>query len=349
MDLDRSKVWEFIERFVELAAGAGLIGVMAVADRAGLLAELARQGWVTPDELAGDRFTERYVREILAALASAGIADYRQEDGRFRLPPEHAACLTDPTSPYLLAGWLDLLPAAMKSIDRLAEVTVQGGGIPIEEYDGRVVVGIDRANAPSQRILLTRRWLPAVPGLEARLQGGARVADIGCGSGAAALAMARAYPSSTVVGYDVDSRAIQRARAEAAEAGLENVDFVLAGAESLPPGFDLVTALDVIHDLPNPKATLINIRESLSPEGLLMMMEPKVGPRLADNFSPRGSLLYAISVLYCLPQSLTGEGPGLGTAWGPVAAEALCREAGFSSFHVLEIDNDFSSFYEVRP
>jgi 2-polyprenyl-3-methyl-5-hydroxy-6-metoxy-1,4-benzoquinol methylase len=349
MDLDRSKVWEFIERFVEMAAGAGLIGVMAVADRAGLLEQLARGGWVSPEELAGDRFSERYVREILAALASAAVVDFREEDGRFRLPPEHAACLTDPTSPYLLAGWLDLLPAAMKAIDRLAEVTVQGGGIPVEDYDQRVVVGIDRANAPSQRILLTRRWLPAVPGLEALLRSGARVADIGCGSGAAALAMALAYPASQVVGYDVDSRAIDRAKATAAEAGLGNLGFVLAGAESLPPGFDLVTALDVIHDLPDPKGALIRIREAVSPNGVLVMMEPNVGPRLPDNFSPRGSLLYAISVLYCLPQSLTGEGPGLGTAWGPVAAETLCREAGFGSFRILEIDNAFSSLYEVRP
>lgn len=347
--LDRDKVWKFIEHFTDLAAGAATVGVLAVADRAGLLSALAEAGWITPARLAEDRFDARYVEEILSALASAGVVEHDPETGRFRLPPETAACLSDPISPYLMAGWLDLLPAVMGSIDTLAAAAVSGGGVPLNSFDDRVVVGIDRSNSPASRILLTRRWLPMLPELVARLEHGIRVADIGCGSGTAALSMARAYPASTVVGYDIDPRAIERARRETAASELSNVSFEVVTGEEISLGFDLITTFDVIHDLPDPYAVLVRIREALNPGGTYFMMEPNAGPTLADNINPWGTLLYGISVLYCLPQSLVGNGPGLGAAWGPVRAEELCRRAGFFHFRRLEIDNPFSALYEVRP
>ncbi|HUO46603.1 MAG TPA: class I SAM-dependent methyltransferase [Acidimicrobiia bacterium] len=349
MTLDRAKVWEFLEHFGGLTSGAALIGVLAVADRSGLLAALANEDWVTPAELAQGRFVERYVEEILSALAAGGIVEYDPDGGRFYLPPEHAACLVDPTSPYLMAGWFDMLPALMRSVDAVAAVAVHGGGIPIASFDDRLVAGIDRANSPAMKILLTRKWLPVLPDLVARLEAGAQVADIGCGSGAAALTMARAYPASTVVGYDLDPRAIERARIDARSSDLDNVTFEQLPAEQIPDGFDLITAFDVIHDLPDPVRVLTRVREALHPDGMLFMMEPNAAPTLEGNMTPYGALLYGMSVLYCLPQSLTSEGPGLGTAWGPERAERLCREVGFSHFRRLEIENAFSAFYEVKP
>lgn len=347
MSLDRDKIWAFIDRVGDLTSGTALLGVLAVADRSGLLASWEPDTWVTPQDLARGHFSERYVREILYALASAGIVEH--DEGRFLLPAEHAAVLVDATSPYLMAGWLDFLPAVMKSVDAVAAVTVHGGGVPAAAFDDRVVTGIDRSNSPSIRILLTRRWLAALPDLAAKLERGGRIADIGCGSGAAAATMARAYPQATVIGFDIDPRAIERARLEASTSDLPNLSFEQLPAEQIPDGFDLITALDVIHDLPDPQATLSRVREALSPEGTFFMMEPNAGPELTDNMKPYGSLLYGISVLYCLPQSLVSSGPGLGTAWGPVEAEKYCREAGFTYFRRLDIDNPFSAFYEVRP
>lgn len=349
MTLDRAKVWEFLEHLGTLNSGAALIGVLAVADRSGLLTALAAEDWVTPAELSRGRFVERYVEEILSALTAGGIVEHNPDDGRFHLPPEHAACLVDPGSPYLMAGWFDILPALMRSVDAVATVTVHGGGVPIASYDDRVVAGIDRANSPSMRILLTRKWLPVLPELVARLEAGIRIADIGSGSGAAALTMARAYPASTVIGYDIDPRAVGRARREANSSDLNNVTFEQLPAELIPDGFDLITAFDVIHDLPDPFRVLSRVKDALLPEGTFFMMEPNAASTLAENMSPYGALLYGMSVLYCLPQSLTSEGPGLGTAWGPERAERLCRDVGFSHFRRLDIENAFSAFYEVKP
>jgi SAM-dependent methyltransferase len=305
----------------------------------------------TVAELAEGGFNLRYTAEILGALAAAGIVEYQPGQATFFLSDEHAAVVADPSSPYLLAGWFDMIPAGMRSIDEVARAVRSGGGVPASNYDDRVVAGIDRLNSPGIRILLTRRWLPTMPDVVSRLETGGRIADVGCGSGTAAIAMAGAYPRSQVHGYDLDPRAIARANERAREVDLANLEFSLLAAEDLPidPGFDLITTFDVIHDLSNPGLVLSQIRSALAPGGTYLMMEPAAGPRLEDNLNPTGMLNLAVSVLYCLPQSLVDNGAGLGTTWGPVKAEALCREVGFRRFQQLPIENPFSNFYRVEP
>lgn len=347
-EVDRAIVKAFMDRFDELASGAAALGVLAVADRAGLIEAMAGRGSVTVDELAADRFAPRYVEEILSVMAAAGVVEYESSTRRFRLPDEHAACLADPNSPYSVAGWLDVIPAAMRSIDRISHATIHGGGVPIQDFDERVVAGVDRLNSPGTRILLTKRWLPAMPDVVARLEAGARVADVGCGSGTAALAMASAYPKATVIGYDVDPRAIARARDRAEQSGLDNVSIELMPAAEIPAGFDLITTFDVVHDLPDPVEVLGRIRTALSDGGTYLMMEPAAGASLVDNFNSRGVLIMGFSLLYCLPQALVDGGLGLGAAWGPVRAKQLCREVGFTRFEQLPIENPYSNFYRVE-
>lgn len=346
--VDRALVRGFMERFEVLASGAAAIGALAVADRAGVLEAMAGKGPLTVAELSADRFAPRYVEEILAVLAAAGIVEHEASTSRFRLPDEHAACLADPDSPYSMAGWLDLLPAAMTAIDRISHATVHGGGVPIDEFDARAVAGVDRLNSPGTRILLTKRWLPAMPDLVARLEAGARVADVGCGSGAAAVAMALAYPLSTVTGFDLDPRAVARARNRAVQSGLSNLSIELMPVAELPTWFDLITTFDVIHDLPHPVEALERIRSALIEGGTYLMMEPAAEPSLVDNFTPRGILTFGSSLLYCLPQSLVDGGAGLGAGWGPLRAEELCRQVGFTRFEMLPIDNPNSNFYRVE-
>jgi SAM-dependent methyltransferase len=210
--------------------------------------------------------------------------------------------------------------------------------------------GLDRGNAPSQRILLTRRWFPAVPGLVPRLEEGIRVADIGCGSGTAAMTMAAAYPHSEVVGYDTSEEMLALARERGA--GVDNLTFEKRSATEIPtePGFDLVTAFDVIHDLPDPPGALRRIREALRPGGQFLMMEPNLSSDLDDNLDDIGALNYGISVLHCMTQSLAQGGAGLGSAWGRQRAEEMARGAGFGSFQLLDdITNRFSAFHLLTP
>jgi SAM-dependent methyltransferase len=55
-------------------------------------------------------------------------------------------------------------------------------------------------------------WIPALEGVQAKLEAGARVADVGCGHGASTVLMAEAYPRSEFVGFDYHEASIEHAR-----------------------------------------------------------------------------------------------------------------------------------------
>ena len=349
--MDRQRIEAFLDRMVEFLSGTTTVALLAIADRSGLATYLGEHPRGTAEEIAaGAGLDTRYVREILSGLAAAGVLDYDPTTAEFQLPPEHSLFVASETSPYFMGGWFDMLPAAMARLDEIAEATVHGGGVAFEEFGGRMIQGIDRGNSPSQRVFLTTRWLPGVPGLLEKLEEGIRVADIGCGAGTAAILIAEGFPNCEVHGFDVseESIAVAQERAE----GLSNVEFHTAPAEAIPtePGFDLVTTFDVIHDLADPSAALRRIRQALRPGGVYLMMEPKASSHLEENLHPRGALLYGISTLHCMTQSLARGGAGLGAAWGAEKAEEMSREAGFASFRLLEkISNRFSNFYLLEP
>ncbi|HZD22468.1 MAG TPA: class I SAM-dependent methyltransferase, partial [Acidimicrobiia bacterium] len=287
-----------------------------------------------------------YVREILCGLAAAGALEYEPDEEIFRLPPEHALFLASEVSPYFMGGWFDMLPSTMTKIDDLAEATRNGGGVGFDEYGETIIRGIDRGNAPSQRVFLVAKWLPAVPGLVAKLEEGANVADIGCGGGTAAILMAQAFPRSIVTGFDVSAESLELARSRSE--GVDNVSFKKSSADAIPlePPYDLVTAFDVIHDLADPLAALVRIRESLAPDGRFLMMEPNLSSHLEENLHDLGAMVYGISTLHCMTQSLAQGGEGLGAAWGREMAKDYAGRAGFASIEELkDITNRFSAFY----
>lgn len=334
-----------------MVTGGATLGLVGVADRTGLFASLAGAGPQTLEQIVERTgLNERYLLEICSGLAAAEILDYDPATRAFELCDEHAACLADESSPYFLAGWSQMIPSILKAIPGVARACREGGGVAFDDFGDDMIEGIDRSNSPGMRILLTRRWLTAMPEVVERLQRGIRVADVGCGSGAAVLTMARSYPKSQVYGFDISARSIERARAGADSEGLANASFEQRGAEALPtdPGFDLITTFDVIHDIAQPSEALCAIRRALAADGTYLMVEPNAGDDLEQNLNPGGALLYAVSTLHCMTQSLAQGGVGLGAAWGPKQAEALCREAGFSHFERLDVDNPFNAFYEVR-
>jgi 2-polyprenyl-3-methyl-5-hydroxy-6-metoxy-1,4-benzoquinol methylase len=220
--------------------------------------------------------------------------------------------------------------------------------VAFDEFGEELHRGLDRANAPSQRVLLTRKWLPSVNGLLDRLEEGIDVADVGCGTGTAVITMAKAYPRSRFQGFDFSMPVLEVAAERAV--GLGNLKLIQASAEEIHGEYDLITTFDVIHDLADPAAALQRIRGALRPGGVYLMMEPNMSSDLDDNIGDIGVINYGISLLHCMTQSLAIGGVGLGAGWGRQRAEEMAREAGFTSFEPLEdITNRFSAFYALRP
>jgi SAM-dependent methyltransferase len=144
--------------------------------------------------------------------------------------------------------------------------------------------------------------------------------------------MARAFPSSTFVGYDFHAPSIEHATAYARTNGAENVRFEVAKAKDFPArDLDLVTCFDVLHDLGDPVGAAAHIHGSLKPDGTWMLMEPLAGDATEDNLGPVGRVAYAFSTMACVPVSLSQEvGVALGAQAGQMKLTEVIKAGGFT-------------------
>ena len=354
MDLDMDKVGAFAQHVAGALTGAATTAMVVLGDELGLYRALAGAGSVTPAELATQTGThERYVREWLAQQAAAGFISYDAGVGTFTLPPEHAAVLANDESPAAMAG-AALLPAGMfRCTGKIADAFRTGRGIAWGEQDPAIFASTERFWQVSYRTSLVSDWIPALDGAADRLRTGARVADIGCGHGAAVILMAREYPESRFTGYDSHPPSIEVARIRAADAGVaDRVRFDIADASRYPAGgYDLVCFFDVLHDLGDPVGAAAHARAALAPGGTLMLVEPLAGGGdLATNLaSPAAALNYAASTFLCVPASLSQPvGLSLGSQAGEPRLRAVLAEAGYS--HVRRVaENRFNMVLEARP
>ena len=107
----------------------------------------------------------------------------------------------------------------------------------------RLFHGIERFFRSSYVGNLVQSWIPALDGVEAKLEAGAYVADIGCGHGASTILMAQAFPavassSASTITRNRSPRRTTRAR----KAGVaERCRFEVASAKDFPgKGYDFV-------------------------------------------------------------------------------------------------------------
>lgn len=172
----------------------------------------------------------------------------------------------------------------------------------------------------------------------------------GCGAGRAACAMAKAFPASTFVGYDLSEEAIATANRTAQEQGLSNATFRTKDITHLDEDdtYDLVTAFDIVHDQKDPVAVLANIHAVLKPGGTFLMQDIAGSSHLEKNIDhPIGTFGYTISTMHCMTVSLAQGGAGLGTMWGEELAERMLTDAGFSGLAKRKLEHDFINVYYV--
>ena len=163
---------------------------------------------------------------------------------------------------------------------------------------------------------------------------GGVAADVGCGGGRAAIMIAKAFPKAHVFGFDLHAASIERARRNAAAAGVaDRVTFeVTNGSTAARPAFDFVTTFDVVHDAVDPVGLMGSIRRSLKHDGTYLVQEINVSAEVGENVKPLGKMTYSVSTLYCMTTSLAHGGAGIGAAMGEPKARELAAAAGFSHF-----------------
>jgi SAM-dependent methyltransferase len=350
--LDEAALEQYVHQVVGDLAAA-ISGLMVhLGDRLGLYRAMAGAGPLTPGQLAARTGThERYVREWLGNQAAGGYVRHDPDAGTFELGAEQALVLADEASPVFLPGAFETVAACYTDHDAFVRAFTTGEGIAWADHDDRLYSGCLRLFRPGYDAHLVQSWLPALDGVVDKLRAGASVADVGCGYGASTVIMARAFERSTFVGIDSHAPSIAEARVAAAAAGVERrTRFEVATAADVPgTGYDLVTMFDCLHDMGDPVGVARRIRESLAPDGTLLLVEPAAGAALEDNLNPVGRLYYGLSTVICTPSSLAQEvGLGLGAQAGPRRLEEVLREAGFSYVRVAT-QTPFNLIVEARP
>ncbi len=350
--IDPDKLMSFVFRAVDEVGATLNAALVVLGDKLGYYRDLAEHGPSTPAQLAERTQTaEPYAREWLNAQAAGGYVTYDPETRRYTLPPEHAIAMTDPDSPAFLPGFFQIALGTVHDTQHIVEAARSGAGFGWHQHDTDVHVGCERFFRPSYHANLVSSWIPALEGVQDKLEAGALVADVGCGHGASTILLAQAFPNSHFVGSDYHAESIATARARAAEAGVEDrVRFEVASAQEFTGGgYDLVAMFDSLHDMGDPVGAARRVREVIADDGTWMIVEPMAGDRVEDNFNPVGRAYYGFSTLLCTPSSLSQDvGLALGTQAGPARIRDVTAAGGFTRFRSVA-ETPFNRVLEVRP
>lgn len=349
--VDEAAVEAFVEQVAGDIAGAMTTIFCAIGDRLGLFSALAEGDGTAAQIAARAHVDERYVREWANGLVTAGYLTLDAASGRYALPPAHAPVLADEGGPAFFGGLHGMVREMLGVVDQVEDAFRTGGGVPLSGYGEDFWTATERTTRPSFEHQLLAEWIPAVEGLAEQLRGGARVADVGTGTGVAPIKIAQAYPEVRVHGIDIHEPNIEQARRAAAAAGLQDrVTFDAGDAVAKIPGtYDVMTIFLVLHDSADPLALLRNARAALADDGTLLIQEINCHADVHEDAGPIGTIVYGLSLLHCMTQSLAAGGAGLGTAGLPESSlRALCLEAGFGSVERVW-EGPLDVIYAVRP
>jgi len=347
---DQARAEDFAERISQALDKGAVVNMLAIGHRLGLFDALADMPPATSEDIARKTgLAERYIREWLAVMTVGRITEYDPAKRTYRLPPEHAACLTRGAPLGNLAVYSRHVALLGAMQDDLITCFETGGGTRYGDYPCfHEIMAEDSATTVEANLFDI--ILPKVDGLEDRLAAGIDVLDAGCGRGRALLALARRFPASRFVGYDLCPDAIAHAQEIAREAGADNVHYDVRDLTGYrePNRWDLVFSFDAVHDQKDPQGLINGIAASLRPGGIYVMQDIGGSAHLEQNIDfPMAALLYAISCAHCTPISIGQGGQGLGTMWGWETAEAMLRAAGFERIAQHRFEHDPTNVWFV--
>jgi 2-polyprenyl-3-methyl-5-hydroxy-6-metoxy-1,4-benzoquinol methylase len=292
------------------------------------------------------------VREWLDGQAAAGLVEYDAEADRYSLSPEAALALANESSPVFVARGMNGFASMFMDVEKIKAAFRGDGALAWGDHHPRLFRGTEWLFRTGYRSHLKAKWIPALDGVQAKLDAGMRVADIGCGHGVAVIVMAHAYPNSQFWGFDFHEPSITTARQRADEAGVaDRTNFAVAGAKDYPGTYDLICFFDCLHDMGDPVGVAAYAHKHLDADGTVLLVEPfALDGRAANQANnPMAVMSYVASMAVCTPNSLSQEvGLGLGSQAGEARLRAVFEEAGFTRFR-RAAETTMNLILEARP
>lgn len=159
---------------------------------------------------------------------------------------------------------------------------------------------------------------------------GSAVREVGCGTGAQTLTLARRSPGAKMVAMDISGDSLAAARESARSAGIRNVMFQQADVYSMafgPDTFDHVFSCFVLEHLPRPREALERLSQVLKPGGTITVIEGDHGSTYFHPESPHAR--HAIRCLIEL-QARAGGDSLIGRRLYPLLLESGFRDVTVS-------------------
>jgi len=333
--IDEVRLEEFMQRMVGFMTGAAVCHGVWLGDELGLYRAMAAAGPATAFEIAAEAGCHpRLVAEWLDGQAAAGLVSYDPAAGRYGLSGEAVMALADDDSPVFTARAMNAVASFYADIDQLSAAFRGTGGMSWGDHNARLFEGTEWLFRTGYRAHLPD-WIAALDGVQAKLEAGARVADVGCGHGASAVVMADAFPHSRFSGFDFHPPSIATARARAAQAGVsDRVTFDVAPADGYPGRFDLICFFDCLHDMGDPAGAARYAREHLEADGTVLLVEPFALDDHEANLTanPVAPLFYHASAAICTPNALSQSPAALGAQAGEDRLRRVFEQAGYTRF-----------------
>ena len=350
--IDEAKLEAFMGRALTDIGAIISAPLVVIGEKLGLYKAMAHAGPLSSQQVAErSGAAERSVREWLRNQAAGGYVTYDAESDRYTLPDEHALALADEDSPFYILGVYDMFASLYADEDQILEAFRSGGGMGWHEHDHRLFRSTERFFRPGYRAHLVAEWIPALEGVQEKLERGAKVADVGCGHGASTVIMAAAFPNSEFFGFDYHDASIERAREAAREAGVEDrIRFEVASAQDYPGGgYDLVCVFDCLHDMGDPVGASAHVLGTLDSGGTWMVVEPFASDHVEENLNPVGRVFYGASTVICTPASLSQEvGLALVAQAGEARLTEVLKQGGFTRVR-RATETPFNLVLEARP
>ena len=349
MEINEERLEEFMGGMVGHMMGATTLACMILGHKAGLYSAMFGAGPLTVDQLAAAAGTNpRLTQEWINQQASVGGVSYDPAAGTYEMSNEAGMALAVPESPVWLAGGLDGLRAMFMDMDTVVDAMKGDGGVAWGDHHHCMYDGVAEFFRPAYEHNLSQVWIPAMSDGGARFQGG-RIADIGCGTGAAACHIAGAFPDAEVTGFDYHSPSVDAARERASSQGVGNVSFEAAGSKDFEGNFDVICFFDALHDMGDPVGIAQHAKNQLAEGGSVLLVEPFALDSFEANHAALGGVFYGASTFLCTPCSLSQEvGRGMGAQSGEPGMQAVFSEAGYSSLQRVS-ETPFHIVYEATP
>ena len=328
--------------------------LIQIGDRLGLYKAMDGAGSMTAADLANKTgLQERWLLEWLRGQAAARLVQSRDGEN-FELSAEGAHVLADEDGSLAFAAGAFSGGTPPDTIDKLLIAFKTGIGLSYEDLGPNAAHRTERMLGPWTKQEFVPNIIPALDGVQSKLETGAVGADVGCGGGVALIAMATAFPNSEFHGYDPSGHAIARCQDKVDELGLTNVKLFIAGGEALPesPTYDFLITFDCLHDMTQPGEVIGSIKQALKDDATWLIKDIRSHPDFKENMrNPFLAMFYGFSVSACMSSALSEPGgAGLGTlGFNPAVAREMVTGAGFSHFTEHDFEDPSNMYYEVKP